>query len=31
VDVITNTPLLVFGVAEAAKAASILDRVAAAA
>ena len=31
VDVTTNTPLLVFGVAEAAKAASILDKVAAAA
>jgi hypothetical protein len=31
VDVMTNTPLLIFGVAEAAKAAGILDRVAAAA
>jgi len=31
VDATTNTPLLIFGVADAAKAASILDRVAAAA
>jgi hypothetical protein len=31
VDATTNTPLLVFGVAEAAKAASILDKVATAA
>jgi hypothetical protein len=31
VDATTNTPLLIFGVAEAAKAASILDKVASAA